>query len=161
MQKITPFLWFTDQAEDAAEFYTSLFPNSHVDHVQRYGEVGPGEPGKVMTVNFTLDGQQFIALNGGPEFKFNEAFSMYVDCADQAEVDRLWDALVKGGEPSQCGWLKDRYGLSWQIIPRALTAALSDPDQERSQRAMKAMLGMQKIDSDAIKAAFEGTEVPA
>ncbi|WP_030271643.1 VOC family protein [Streptomyces sp. NRRL B-24484] len=146
-QKITTFLWFDHQAEEAARFYTSLFPDSRIVDVQRYGEVGPGAAGSVMTVSFELAGQRYLALNGGPIFPFTEAISLQVNCDDQAEVDRLWDALTAdGGRESDCGWLKDRYGLSWQITPRRLTELLGDPDPVRSQRAMRAMLQMQKID---------------
>ncbi|WP_031510213.1 VOC family protein [Streptomyces megasporus] len=146
MQKITTNLWFDGQAEEAARFYTSLFDDSRITDVQHYSEVGPGEPGTVMTVTFELAGQQFVAINGGPEFSFTEAISLSVDCADQAEVDRLWARLTEGGEEGPCGWLKDRYGLSWQIVPRQLTELLNDPDPARSEKAMKAMLGMKKID---------------
>lgn len=146
MQKITTNLWFDGQAEEAARFYTSLFDDSRITDVQHYSEVGPGEPGTVMTVTFELAGQQFVAINGGPEFSFTEAISLSVDCADQAEVDRLWARLTEGGEEGPCGWSKDRYGLSWQIVPRQLTDLLSDPDPARSEKAMKAMLGMKKID---------------
>ncbi|MGK5637703.1 VOC family protein [Streptomyces sp. URMC 126] len=156
MQKITPFLWFDDQAEEAAGHYTSVFEDSRIVHVQRYGEAGPGEPGSVMTVTFELAGQQFIALNGGPRFTFNEAVSLYVDCASQEEVDDLWARLGEGGEEGPCGWLKDRYGLSWQIIPRRLTDLLSDPDTERANRVMRAMLEMTKIDVGALEEAAAG-----
>lgn len=151
MQKITTFLWFDDQAEEAVQHYTSVFPDSRVIDVQRYGEAGPGEAGTVMTVAFELAGQRFTALNGGPEFTFNEAVSLYVDCADQAEVDRYWEKLGEGGEEGPCGWLKDKFGLSWQIIPRALTELLGDPDPARSGRVMKAMLGMRKLDVQALE----------
>ncbi|MBH1938125.1 VOC family protein [Streptomyces sp. AV19] len=154
MQKITPFLWFDSQAEEAAEHYTSLFPDSRIVDVQRYGEAGPGEPGTVMTVTFELAGQQFIALNGGPQFIFNEAVSLYVDCTTQEEVDELWAKLGADGEEGPCGWLKDRYGLSWQIIPRTLTDLLSDPDPAKSDRVMKAMLQMTKIDVRAVEDAY-------
>ncbi|WP_171171945.1 VOC family protein [Streptomyces sp. I05A-00742] len=157
MQKITPFLWFDDQAEEAAGHYTSLFEDSRVVHVQRYGEAGPGEAGTVMTVTFELAGQQFIALNGGPQFTFNEAMSLYVDCTSQEEVDELWTKLSAGGQEGPCGWLKDRYGVSWQIIPRRLTDLLSDPDPARADRVMQAMLGMTKIDVQTLEeAAGEG-----
>ncbi|GAA2404709.1 VOC family protein [Streptomyces glaucosporus] len=146
MQKITTNLWFDGQAEEAAEFYTSLFPDSRITDVQRYTEAGPGEPGTVVTVTFELAGQQFVAINGGPEFTFTEAVSLSVDCADQAEVDELWARLTDGGEEGPCGWLKDRYGLSWQIVPRKLTELLSDPDRATAEKATKAMLGMKKID---------------
>ena len=146
MQKLTPCLWFDTEGEEAATFYTSVFPNSRITDVARYGSAGPRPEGTVMTVTFELDGQAFVALNGGPEFTFNEAISFQVDCADQAEVDRYWDTLSEGGEPGPCGWVKDRYGLSWQIIPRALTTLLSDPDREKAQRVMAAMLTMGKIE---------------
>ena len=151
-QKITTYLWYDGQAEEAAALYTSLFSDSRITDVQRYGEAGPGPAGSAMIVNFELAGQHFTALNGGPEFTFTEAASLYVDCEDQAEVDRLWEALIAdGGEPSQCGWLKDKFGLSWQIIPRGLTELISDPDPNVSQPAMKAMLGMSKIDVQALR----------
>ncbi|MFF4620302.1 VOC family protein [Nonomuraea jabiensis] len=150
MQKITTFLWFDDQAEEAAGFYTSLFKDSRVL------EVTPGPAGAAMVVTFELAGQRFIALNGGPEFKFTEAISLYVDCDSQEEVDELWARLTEGGEESQCGWLKDRYGLSWQIIPRRLQELIGDPDPERAQRAVKAMLGMGKIDVQGLEDAANG-----
>jgi predicted 3-demethylubiquinone-9 3-methyltransferase (glyoxalase superfamily) len=166
MQTITPFLWFDDKAEEAAEFYVSLFSSrrgadsgrgpSKVLEVSRYGEAGPGTPGSVMVVKFQLDGQEFTALNGGPEFPFTEAISFQVDCASQEEVDELWNALTAdGGEESQCGWLKDRYGLSWQIVPTRLTELLLDSDPERAQRAMKAMLQMKKIDIATVERAAD------
>ena len=145
MPKPTPCLWFDTQGEDAARFYTSVFPNSRIVDIARFGEAGPREAGMVMVVSFELDGQPFTALNGGPEFTFSEAVSFQVDCADQAEVDRYWETLSEGGEQGPCGWLKDRFGLSWQIVPTRLTELLADPDRERSQRAMTAMLGMRKI----------------
>ncbi|MEV1169387.1 VOC family protein [Nonomuraea sp. NPDC049784] len=156
MQKITTYLWFDNQAEEAAAFYTSLFKDSRVLDVQRYGEGGPGPAGTAMVVTFELAGQRFIALNGGPEFKFTEAISLYVDCDSQEEVDELWAKLTEGGEESQCGWLKDKYGLSWQIIPRQLQELLTDPDPARAQRAMKAMLGMQKIEVQGLVDAANG-----
>ncbi|MCG3041168.1 VOC family protein [Streptomyces sp. S1A] len=152
-QKIATCLWFDGRAEEAARYYTSLFPDSRITDVQYYGEAGPGEPGSVMTVTFELAGREFIALNGGPEFTFSEAISLSVDCADQAEVDELWARLTDGGEESVCGWLKDRYGLSWQIVPRELTELLSHPDPAVSQQVMKAMLGMRKIDVQALREA--------
>jgi predicted 3-demethylubiquinone-9 3-methyltransferase (glyoxalase superfamily) len=162
MQKITPFLWFDDQAEEAAEFYVSVFNarggsrgESKVLNVARYGEAGPGTPGTAMTVSFQLEGHEFTALNGGPEFAFTEAISFHVSCKTQEEVDYFWQALTDGGEESACGWLKDRYGLSWQIIPTALYELLGDPDPGRSQRAMKAMLQMQKIDVATLERAAE------
>ena len=157
MQKITTYLWYDDKAEEAAVFYTSIFKNSRVLEVNRYGEGAPMPAGTAMTVRFELDGQEFIALNGGPHFKFNEAISLYVDCEDQAEVDYFWDLLVAGGEPSQCGWLKDRYGLSWQIIPRELPSMLFDPDPDKAQRATQAMFTMTKIDVDALRRAHAGS----
>lgn len=154
MQKITTFLWYDEQAEEAAALYTSLFPNSRVVNMQHYGEAGPGTPGTVMLVEFELDGQRFLALNGGPEFTFNEAISLSVDCESQDEVDRLWGALTaKGGEEGPCGWLKDPYGLSWQIVPTRLQELISDPDANKSQAAVKAMLGMKKIVIDELEAA--------
>lgn len=155
MPKITTNLWFDTQAEDAVNHYTSIFPDSRVIDIQRYGEAGPREAGMVMTVAFELAGQRFIALNGGPEFNFTEAVSMYVDCADQAEVDMYWAKLGEDGEEGPCGWLKDKYGLSWQIIPRALTELLKDPDPVKSQKVMQAMLGMSKIDVKALEDAHE------
>jgi predicted 3-demethylubiquinone-9 3-methyltransferase (glyoxalase superfamily) len=147
MQKITPFLWFDTQAEEAATFYVSLFDDAEITNIARYPEGAPGEPGAVMTVAFTLAGQEFTALNGGPVFDFTEAVSFYVHCKDQDEVDRFWSRLTAdGGEPGQCGWLKDRFGLSWQIVPDRLTELLSDPDPARAQAAMQAMLQMNKID---------------
>ncbi|CAM02444.1 putative 3-demethylubiquinone-9 3-methyltransferase (glyoxalase superfamily) [Saccharopolyspora erythraea NRRL 2338] len=155
MQKITTFLWFDGQAEEAAEFYTSIFPDSRIAHVQRYGEAGPGPEGSVMTVNFELAGQEFIALNGGPRFRFTEAISLFVDCESQKEVDELWAKLTDGGEESRCGWLNDRYGLSWQIVPTVLMDMLKDPDPARSARVMKAMLGMGKLDIQRLVDAYE------
>jgi predicted 3-demethylubiquinone-9 3-methyltransferase (glyoxalase superfamily) len=146
VQKITPFLWFDDQAEEAARFYVSLFEDSEITDVTRYPEGSPGEPGAVMTVSFRIAGQEFTALNGGPQFPFTEAISLYVHCKDQDEVDRFWSQLTEGGEESQCGWLKDRYGLSWQIVPDRLGELLGDPDPARAQAAMQAMLQMSKID---------------
>ena len=156
MQKISPFLWFDDQAEEAARFYVSVFKNSKLGTVARYGDAGPGPKGAVMTVAFELDGQRFTALNGGPLFKFTEAVSFVVDCADQAEVDRLWDALCEGGEPSQCGWLKDRFGLSWQIVPTELMMLIGDPDPVKAKRATQAMLRMTKIDLADLRRAHSG-----
>ena len=154
MGRISPFLWFDHRAEEAANLYVSLFPNSRIIGTTRYGEAGPGEPGSVMTVSFELDGLAVTALNGGPYFKLTEAFSMSVDCADQAEVDRYWDGLIEGGgQPSQCGWLKDRFGLSWQIVPSALPRLLADPDKAKAQRVMQAMLQMIKLDVAALEAA--------
>jgi predicted 3-demethylubiquinone-9 3-methyltransferase (glyoxalase superfamily) len=146
MQKITPCLWFDTEGEEAAAFYTSLFPNSRITDVARYGSAGPRPEGTVMTVNFELDGQEFVALNGGPEFRFNEAISFQVSCETQAEVDSFWSKLSDGGEEGPCGWLKDRFGVSWQIVPTALPRLLGDPDREKSQRVMSAMLEMKKIE---------------
>ena len=156
MQKISPFLWFDDQAEAAARFYVSVFNNSKLGSIARYGDAGPGTKGAVMTVAFELDGQRFTALNGGPLFKFTEAVSFLVDCADQAEVDRLWDQLSEGGETSQCGWLKDRYGLSWQIVPTELMTLIGDPDPVKAKRVTEAMLRMTKIDLAALRQAHSG-----
>lgn len=156
MQKITTCLWFDDQAEQAANFYTSLFGNSRIVEVQYYNEAMPDRASQVMLVVFELAGQRFMALNGGPEFTFTEAVSLHVDCADQREVDELWAKLTDGGQESQCGWLKDRFGLSWQIIPRRLTELLNDPDPDRAVRATRAMLGMRKIDVQGLLEAVEG-----
>lgn len=157
--RIVPNLWFDTEAEEAAAFYVSIFPNSRVTNVMRYTEAGPGEPGTVVTVEFELDGQPFVGINGGPVFPFTEAVSFMVPCEDQAEVDHYWDALVEGGEPSQCGWLKDRYGLSWQVVAKVLAQLLADPDPDRARRATEAMLGMSKLDAEALVAAADG--VPA
>jgi predicted 3-demethylubiquinone-9 3-methyltransferase (glyoxalase superfamily) len=155
MQKVTPFLWFDNQAEEAMNFYVSLFKNSKVLGVSRYGEGGPGPQGTVMTATFQLDGQELMALNGGPYFKFTEAISLFVNCETQEEVDGLWEKLSDGGEISQCGWLKDRYGLSWQIVPTALGQMLGDKDPQKSQKVMQAMLQMTKIDIAALRRAYE------
>jgi predicted 3-demethylubiquinone-9 3-methyltransferase (glyoxalase superfamily) len=146
MSTISPCLWFDTQAEDAARFYTSVFPSSRILDVQRYGSAGPREEGMVMIVSFELDGRRFLALNGGPDFTFSEAISFEIECADQAEVDRYWSELSAGGEEGPCGWLKDRFGVSWQVVPRRLNELIADPDRERSQRVMAAMLKMGKID---------------
>jgi predicted 3-demethylubiquinone-9 3-methyltransferase (glyoxalase superfamily) len=153
MNTITPCLWFDTEGEDAANFYTSVFPNSKIVDVARYGEAGPRAAGTVMTVSFELDGQKFVALNGGPDFSFNEAISFQVSCETQAEVDAYWSKLSEGGEEGPCGWLKDKFGLSWQIIPTALPRLLGDPDREKSQRVMQAMLSMKKIEVDALERA--------
>ena len=155
MQKITPFLWFDDKAEEAANFYVSIFKNSKVGSVTRYGEAGPGPKGTVMIATFQLDGQEFIALNGGPHFKFTEAISFVVNCETQEEVDEFWEKLSEGGEKSRCGWLKDKYGLSWQIVPTVLGELMQDKDPEKSKRVMKAMLQMDKIDIKTLKQAYE------
>ena len=156
MPKITPFLWFDNQAEEAANFYVSVFKNSKIVRITRYGEAGPGPKGSAMTVAFQLDGQDFIALNGGPHFKFTEAISFSVDCKTQQEVDAYWEKLSQGGQEVQCGWLKDKYGLSWQINPSALGEMLSDPDPQKSKRVMQAMLKMKKIDIEGLKRAYAG-----
>jgi predicted 3-demethylubiquinone-9 3-methyltransferase (glyoxalase superfamily) len=156
MQKITPFLWFNDNAEEAVNFYVSIFKNSRVLEVSRHGDAGPGPKGTVLTAKFQLDGQDFIALNGGPTFTFTEAISFLVDCQTQQEVDEYWETLSAGGSKSQCGWLKDKFGLSWQIVPRALMEMLRDKDPAKSQRVMQAMLQMTKIDIGVLKQAYEG-----
>lgn len=156
MPRIIPNLWFDTQAEEAAEFYVSVFPNSRVVEVSRYTEAGPGPAGSVMVVDFELDGQPFTAINGGPQFPFTEAVSLLVECADQAEIDHYWDALADGGEEVQCGWLKDRFGVSWQVVPHGLTELLADPDPQRARRATEAMLAMVKLDIAAIRAAADG-----
>ena len=153
LQKITPCLWFDHQAEEAARFYTSLFKNSRIDAVTRYGEAGPGPKGGVMTVAFELDGQKFMALNGGPLFKFTEAVSFVVNCENQQEVDEMWDKLSSGGE-EQCGWVKDKYGLSWQIVPTVLLEMMQDEDAGRKERVMRAMLQMKKLDVAGLEAAY-------
>jgi len=154
IQKITPFLWFDSQAEEAVNFYTSIFKNSKILTVTRYGDAGPGPKGSVMTIAFQLEGQEFTALNGGPHFKFTEAISFVVHCETQQEVDEFWDKLSAGGQQVQCGWLKDKYGLSWQVVPRTLIELLQDKDPKRSQRVMQAMLQMKKIDIEALKKAY-------
>jgi predicted 3-demethylubiquinone-9 3-methyltransferase (glyoxalase superfamily) len=155
VQKITPFLWFDNQAEEAVNFYVSLFKNSKVNSIKRYGDAGPGPKGSVMIVTFQLEGQDFIALNGGPTFKFTPALSLYVDCETQDEVDELWEKLSDGRRKDRCGWLQDKYGLSWQIVPRALQQLMSDPDPKKSASVMQAMLQMDKIDIQALKRAHE------
>ena len=146
MPSLTACLWFDTEGEEAAKFYTSVFPNSKILDVARYGEAGPRDEGMVMTVTFELDGREFVALNGGPEFTFSEAISFQVSCKNQEEVDMFWSALSEGGEEGPCGWVKDKFGLSWQIVPTALTELLSDPDREKAQRVMAAMLKMRKIE---------------
>ena len=155
MTSISPCLWFDDNLEEAMAFYTKIFPNSSVGSISRYGETGPGEPGTVMAGEFDLDGLTFRGINGGPEFTFSEAVSFSVACADQSEVDYYWDNLVAGGEESMCGWLKDRFGLSWQIVPTRLYELLGDPDPKRSQAAMQAMLGQRKIIVAELEAAAD------
>lgn len=152
MQKITPCLWFDGQAKEAAEHYVAIFGgDSRIGDITYYGEGFPGEPGSVLTVDFRLAGQDYIGLNGGPQFPFTEAISLSVDCADQAEVDRFWYALSEGGEEGQCGWLKDKFGVSWQVIPNELQQLVTGPDKERAQRATQAMLGMTKLDVQALR----------
>jgi predicted 3-demethylubiquinone-9 3-methyltransferase (glyoxalase superfamily) len=152
---ITPNLWFDTQGEEAGEFYVSIFPNSKITNVTHYTEVGPREAGMVLTVDFVLDGQQFTAINGGPEFTFDEAISLLVNCADQSEIDHYWSRLSEGGEEGQCGWLKDRYGLSWQICPEILSELVNDSDPDRANRVMQALLGMKKLDIAALQAAAD------
>lgn len=155
-QKITPFLWFDSQAEEAARFYTSIFDNSEISEVVRYGEAGPGEAGTVMTVAFRLAGQDFVALNGGPVYQFSPATSFVIDCKSQEEVDHFWDNLSEGGEPGPCGWLRDRYGVSWQVVPSRLIELLGDQDRERANRVMQAMLQMSKIEIAPLERAYAG-----
>jgi predicted 3-demethylubiquinone-9 3-methyltransferase (glyoxalase superfamily) len=157
MPRITPNLWFDTEGKDAAEFYVSVFPNSGITNVTYYGEAGPRPAGTVMTVDFLLDGQPYTAINGGPGFKFSEAISLLINCADQDEVDYYWSKLSEGGEEGPCGWLKDRYGLWWQVCPVGMGEILTDPDEGRAQRAMRAMLSMKKLDLAALRAAADGT----
>lgn len=156
MGKITPFLWFDDKAEEAANFYVSIFNNAKIHRVSRYAEDSPGTPGTVMTVEFELDGQEFIALNGGPQFTFTPAVSFSIDCATQAEVDRFWDRLSEGGQTSQCGWLQDKYGLSWQVVPSVLPQLLRDDDEKKADAVMQAMLKMTKLDITTLQDAYDG-----
>ena len=156
MQKLVTCLWFDTEGQEAAEFYTSVFPGSRITDVSYYGEAGPREAGTVMTVTFEVNGQEFLALNGGPDFTFTEAISLQVLCADQGEVDRYWDTLGEGGEHGPCGWLKDRFGLSWQIVPTRLPELLGDPDRERAQRVMAAMMQMKKLEIPELEAAAAG-----
>jgi predicted 3-demethylubiquinone-9 3-methyltransferase (glyoxalase superfamily) len=160
MDRITPCLWFDTEAEEAAAFYTSVFPNSRIVHVSHYGSAGPRPEGMVMEVEFELDGRSVLALNGGPDFRFTEAISLQADCKDQAEVDRLWETLSEGGEEGPCGWLKDRYGLSWQIVPSRMYELIADPDPERAQRAVAAMLQMGKLDIAELERAADGVGAP-
>jgi predicted 3-demethylubiquinone-9 3-methyltransferase (glyoxalase superfamily) len=155
-QKITPFLWFDTQAEEAASFYTSVFPNSRIVNISRYSEAGPRPAGSVMVVDFELDGQRFRALNGGPQYKFDAAISFVISCRDQAEVDHYWERLTDGGEEVACGWLRDRFGLSWQVVPEGVVELLSDPDPDRARRANEAMFTMRKLDLEAIREAADG-----
>jgi len=152
---ITPCLWFDTDGEEAARFYVSIFPDSEITNVSRYGEGGPRPAGTVLTVEFLLDGHPFTALNGGPEFTFDEAISFMIPCTDQTEVDYYWDRLTEGGEEGPCGWLKDKFGVSWQVVPEALVELLTDPDPGRAQRAMKAMMGMKKLDVAALREAAD------
>jgi len=156
-QKIVPNLWFDTEAEEAAEFYTSIFDDSRIVNVTRYTEAGPREAGMVMTVEFEIEGQRFIGINGGPEFRFDEAVSFEIECETQDEIDYFWEKLTDGGEESQCGWLRDRFGLSWQVVPKGMEEVFADDDPERANRAMKAMLGMRKLDLAALRAAADGT----
>jgi predicted 3-demethylubiquinone-9 3-methyltransferase (glyoxalase superfamily) len=155
-QKITPFLWFDGNAEEAINFYSSIFKDSKIINASRYGDAGPGPKGSLMTATFQLQGQEFMALNGGPHFKFTEAVSFFVKCETQAEVDNFWEKLSAGGQKSQCGWLKDKYGLSWQIIPETLGKLLGDKDPEKSKRVMMAMLKMSKIEIKNLQDAYDG-----
>jgi predicted 3-demethylubiquinone-9 3-methyltransferase (glyoxalase superfamily) len=156
MQKITPFLWFNDNAEEAVNFYTSIFKNSKILSMNRYGDAGPGPKGTVMSATFQINGQEFMALNGGPQFTFTEAISFFVKCDTQTEIDELWEKLSAGGKKDRCGWLKDRFGVSWQIIPPVLGEYLGDKDRAKSQRVMKAMLQMDKIEIKALQDAYDG-----
>jgi predicted 3-demethylubiquinone-9 3-methyltransferase (glyoxalase superfamily) len=156
MRKISPFLWFDNQAEEAANFYVSVFENSKIVRTARYGEAGPGPKGTVMTVEFELDGRTFVALNGGPQYKFTEAVSFVVDCKTQKEVDTYWEKLSAGGEQGPCGWLKDRFGLSWQVVPTVLMEMISDPDPKKSQRVMAVMMQMRKLEIEPLKQAYGG-----
>ncbi len=155
MQRIVPFLWFNGRAEEAMNFYVSIFKNSRVTGVSRYGDTGPGPKGTVMVASFQLEGQDFHALNGGPEYTFSPAISLLVNCETQQEVDHLWERLCEGGAPIQCGWLKDKFGVSWQIVPTILGRLMQDPDPQKSQRVMKAMLQMEKLDIARLKQAYE------
>ena len=155
MQKINPFLWFDGKAEEAANFYTSVFGNSRIAGISRYGEAGPGPKGAVMSVTFELDGQKFMALNGGPQFTFTPAISFFVNCETQQEVDELWEKLSEGGQKNRCGWLQDKYGVSWQIIPTALGKLMSDADPKKANRVIKAMLEMDKIDLQRLQQAYQ------
>jgi len=158
MQKITPFLWFNDKAEEAMKFYVSIFKNSKVVTVTRYGDAGPGPKGSVMTAAFQIEGQDFVALNGGPQFTFSPAISFVINCQTQKEVDYFWQKLSEGGKTNQCGWLDDKYGLSWQVVPTILSKLIADKDPAKSQRVMKAMLQMEKLDIKRLKQAATGTK---
>ena len=161
MQKIIPFLWFDGRAEEAANFYVSIFKNSKIGKVRRYGEAGPGPKGTAMSVEFEINGEQFIALNGGPQFTFSPAISFFVNCETQGEVDELWEQLSAGGQKNRCGWLQDKFGLSWQIIPTVLGKLIADPDPQKSNRVMKAMLQMDKIDINGLKQAYDDAKAAA
>jgi len=157
MQKITTFLWFDTQAEEAAKFYTAIFPSGKITSVSRYGDAGPGPKGSVMTVGFELEGQHFVGMNGGPQYSFTPAISLMVNCQTQQEVDHYWDRLVEGGKPIACGWLQDKYGLSWQVTPTALMQLLQDKDSKKAQRVMQAMMQMVKLDVATLQRAAEGS----
>lgn len=159
-QKVTPFLWFDGQAEEAVNFYASVFKDVTITNISRYGEAGPGEPGSVLTVDFKLFGQHFVALNGGPQYQFTPAVSFMVHCKSQEELDEYWNRLLEGGRADMCGWLQDRYGLSWQIVPNELYDLLNQPDREKADRVMQAMLQMQKIDLNGLRCASEGIGTP-
>ena len=159
-QKIVPSLWFDTQAEEAAQFYVSVFKNSQILNVARYTDAGPGPAGSVMTVEWELDGQRFVGINGGPQFTFDEAVSFQISCEDQAEVDYFWERLTEGGEESMCGWVKDRFGLSWQVVPEGMDELFSDLDPQRADRAWKAMMGMRKLDIAALRSAADGVPAP-
>ena len=159
-QKIIPNLWFDTEAEEAAAFYVSVFANSRIVNIARYTEAGPRPAGTVMTVEFELDGQRFVGINGGPEFKFSEAISLMIECDAQDEIDFFWERLSEGGEEGPCGWLKDRYGLSWQVVPTGMDELFADPDQERARRAMEAMFGMRKLDIAELQRAADGVAAP-
>lgn len=156
MPKLKPFLWFDNQAEEAANFYVATFPNSKILQAARYGDAGPGPKGSVMTIEFALDGKEFVALNGGPQFKFTEAVSFVIDCKNQEEVDRYWEQLSQGGQPGPCGWVKDKFGLSWQVVPTVMAELLSGTDPTRSKRAMEAMFKMTKLDIATLQQAYNG-----
>jgi len=156
MKNITPFLWFDNQAEEAARFYTSIFPDSKIENIAHYGDAGPGPKGTVMTVSFKLRGQPFLALNGGPQFKFTEAVSFVVNCEDQEEIDEYWEQLSAGGQPMPCGWVKDKYGLTWQVTPTIMGELMTSKDPEKSKRVMQAMMPMTKLDIETLKRAYEG-----
>ena len=161
MQKITPFLWFDGKAEEAANFYTSIFKNSKMGQIRRYGAAGPGPKGSVMSATFEIEGQEFTALNGGPQFTFSPAISFFVNCDTQEEVDELWEKLSEGGRTNRCGWLQDKFGLSWQIVPTALGKLMSDPDPEKSGRVIKAMLQMEKLEIRGLQEAYENKSAAA